>query len=800
MPPSDQSTDMPADDMSDYLQMFMDETEEQLEALVQALLVLEEDPDDQEAINDAFRQIHSIKGSAGMMGLESIALLTHHLENRFELFRSHAQVLDIPTMNLVLRCIDFLRECVRRMRSGAELGPVAPLLEELKALEASDQAPAVAEDPAAAQSVAPAPQSSLELEDGAAETPALSGDPDAIRVVIHFEPELPLVDLKARLIHARLSKIADVLATRPMLEQLNPQASLASFELVLATEASTEEIREEADADGVVSVEIAAAGATPSAPGIAEAEESEDAPADDATAPAEPIGPEGVAGAAPAVTPEGESAAETTEPGVAAAPTTPVERVRRQPIETMRVDVERLDNLMNLAGELVVNRARFVQISDRAIPALRSRSALNRARDFADSLRSTIAEMESAAEGNGAWRSQIEELTAGLDLMEGQSELWESARRSFLEIGEAIDQLTRVSDSLQRSVLGTRMVPVAPLFNRFKRVVRDLSKERDKQVDLEILGEKTELDKRMIDELGDPLVHLVRNSIDHGLESPELREARGKPARGTIRLEARHSGNSVFIAVHDDGGGLDVDRIRTKIVDRGLLASDAVAQLTDDQTLEYIWYPGFSTAQEVTDISGRGVGMDAVKTRIAELNGTIDVDTEPTKGTVFTIRLPLTLAIIHSLLIRIRGVAFSMPIEDVREIVAVPAADVVSVHGRETIDVRGQFIPLIGIDDVFDWDDVECEVEAAAAAEPAQDDEPICAIILQTGDKTMGLRVDELIGSQDLVIKSLSQNFIHIRGLSGASILGDGAVCLMLDVSTAIDRAIKSAGRPTNRA
>jgi two-component system chemotaxis sensor kinase CheA len=301
------------------------------------------------------------------------------------------------------------------------------------------------------------------------------------------------------------------------------------------------------------------------------------------------------------------------------------------------------------------------------------------------------------------------------------------------------------------------MVPVAPLFNRFKRVVRDLSTARGKKVNLRIRGEKTELDKRMIDELGDPLVHLVRNSIDHGLESPDVRLARGKPEAGTILLEASHSGNSVFIHVRDDGGGIDVARIKDRLVAREILTAVEVERLSDAEAVDYIWHPGFSTAQEVTNVSGRGVGMDAVKARIADLNGTIDVDSAPQEGTTFTIRLPLTLAIINSLLIRIRDVIFSMPIEDVREIVSQEAADA-SSNG-----------------------------------------DAIHAVILQTGDRVMGLRVDELLGSQDIVIKSLSENFIQIRGLSGASILGDGTVCLMLDVGRIIDMVFAPSGRPDLR-
>jgi two-component system chemotaxis sensor kinase CheA len=420
---------------------------------------------------------------------------------------------------------------------------------------------------------------------------------------------------------------------------------------------------------------------------------------------------------------------------------------------------------------------------------------VSRARDFAESLRRTVDHLQGMSGANGDLTRDIEELKAGLSLIEEQSELWDSGRRGFAQISEAIDQLTRISDSLQQSVLDTRMVPVAPLFNRFKRVVRDLSTAHGKKVNLRIRGEKTELDKRMIDELGDPLVHLVRNSIDHGLESPDVRLARGKPEAGTILLEASHSGNNIFIHVRDDGGGIDVARIKERLVAKGILTAVEVEGLSDDQAVDHIWHPGFSTAQEVTNVSGRGVGMDAVKARIADLNGTIDVDSTPQAGTAFTIRLPLTLAIINSLLIRIRDVIFSMPIEDVREIVSVPGADIVTVHGRQTIDVRGEFLPLISIDDVFDWNQLDHDAAPRAAADASLNGDAIHAVILQTGERVMGLRVDELLGSQDIVIKSLSENFVQIPGLSGASILGDGTVCLMLDVGKVIDMVFSPSGR-----
>jgi len=261
-------------------------------------------------------------------------------------------------------------------------------------------------------------------------------------------------------------------------------------------------------------------------------------------------------------------------------------------------------------------------------------------------------------------------------------------RRDFGRLDEAIDQLSRVSDSLQRGVLGTRMVPVSPLFNRFKRVVRDLSVDRGKQIELVLKGENTELDKRMIDALGDPMVHLVRNSVDHGMESPEVRQAAGKPAEGTVSLSAQHRGNHVYITITDDGGGIDDAKIRRRLVDRNLLSAEAAQALSRQEAIEYIWYPGFSTAEQVTDVSGGGVGMDIVKSRIDELSGTIETESELGVGTTFTLKLPLTLAIISSLLVEIRGIVFAIPKDDVREIVQIRMKKIIDVGGRKTFEVR----------------------------------------------------------------------------------------------------------------
>jgi len=758
-------------EMSDYLRTFMDETDEQLDELVEVLLVLEREPDSVEELNEAFRLIHSIKGAAGMMGFDNITGLTHHLESRFETLRGGLTRLDEQTMNLVLRCIDFLRECLERLRNGKELGSAGELLEEVMALgEQTDQAllpPTPAPEPA--RTSEPAPPDETDAADAASGEEA----PDAgegYRLTVHFEPGLPLADLKARLILARLGELGEIATTRPDRAALETAQALSELQVVLTSEESADTIRAAVNLDGVESVDLA---------GGSSAGEPASAPAALAPAPSEPAAePE------PVAEPEPASVERAAEPMLGG------DGGRPKGTETMRVDIDRLDSLLNLAGELVVNRARFVQLEREVRPAFQKRNVVGRARDFGESMRSMVERLEGIADDNGDLEHDIEELKAGLDIIEEQSELWDHGRRGFAQISEAIDQLVRISDSLQQSVLDTRMVPVGPLFSRFKRVVRDLSKEKGKKVHLSIRGEKTELDKRMIDELGDPLVHLVRNSIDHGLESPDVRLARRKPEAGTISLGASQRGNNVFISIHDDGGGIDPTRIKERLAARELLTPAAIADLSDEQTLEYIWHPGFSTAQEVSDISGRGVGMDAVRTRITELSGTIDVDSVPGQGTAFTIRLPLTLAIIGSLLARVRNVIFSMPIEDVREIVNVPSADVVTVRNRQTIDVRGEFIPLIDITDVFDWHQI---LDASAASPTTQSratSDAIDAVILRAGERAMALRVDELLGSQDIVIKSLSQNFVQIKGLSGASILGDGTVSLMLDVHTVMNLAL----------
>ncbi len=837
------NTNNPADfdgEMSAYLQTFLDETEEQLDDLVETMLSLENASTNENDLNEAFRLVHSIKGSAGMMGLDQITVLTHHLENRFQRFRSGTEHLDQPTMNLVLRCIDFLRQCNDRLRDSKALGSPAELLDELKRLEdgstvtdsfqANAGVSSGAEDPGpdpVVQSTSNAAESKV-TETSAQPTAYLQSrqtrDPtvfDLVRVVVRFRAGLQLTDLKAQLIVNRLAGLGDIKTTLPVLDSLPEDEYLEEFEIQLETDQDLDRLRATADVDGVESIDfpdiepkqqietnVDGPGSQASLdidPDIADhpprdhqqpqhsvlavsAAQTDNSDRDPATAAAQSAAVETPGIAELRLSPV---AAETSNASDSSAAGSPASKVA----ETMRVDIDRLDNLMNLAGELIVNRAQFVQISAQISPPRRRKSALNQIREFCAELRQTILALEAGAAESEDYRALMGQLRSGLELMDEHTEVWEHDRRYLEKFGAAIDQLSRVSQGLQKGVLDTRMVPVGPLFNRFKRVTRDLSKAHGKQVNLMIRGEKTELDKRMIDELGDPLVHLVRNSIDHGLESSDVRLASGKPEVGNIFLEASHSGNDIYIHVGDDGAGIDLGKIKAQLITNRVLTESAADELSDQQTLDYIWHPGFSTAREITDISGRGVGMDVVRNRIRQLNGSIEIESIPRQGTHFTIRLPLTLAIINCLLVRLRGVVFSMPIDEVREIVSVKQQDVVDVQGKQTFDVRDEFIPLVRIDDVFHWHDIDYGHSGPQSEDANFGSQSFEVVILQAGGKRMGLAVDELLGSQDMVIKSLSDNFIGIRGLSGASILGDGSVCLMLDVGTVFQMAIEPRAR-----
>ena len=785
------STGMPSDEMAEYVQMFVDETSEQLDDLVEVLLVLETKPDSPTHLNESFRLIHSIKGAAAMMGLDSITLLTHHLENHFEHLRSGIKTLDRSMMNLILKCVDFLRNAVDMLREGRPLASAPELIEQLSQFAEIPLARSVATADEMAGPFVEPNQPSSDGQQAIDAIAALRSVNVQKRIIVYLDRTIELPELKAELIIARLSDLAVIGRTSPDIDELGSLSELRTLQVWLETTKQDVDLRAAVDIVGVDLIEIDDVCDEPiveplnvHAPHSAAVELSSIAtePLEN-TIVQEPLAClEEVSSSEP---PQRSSPSTSNQEMVTQAPDT-----SSKVVETLRVDIQRLDRLMNLAGELVVNRARFVQLASQMTDTFKKSGLISQLRDLCELLRAPTTSIALTQEERiRAVDDRYSEIRSTVAALEEQLHTLERGRRSFIQLNEAIDQFSRVSDGLQRGVLDTRMVPVGPLFNRFKRTVRDISSELGKKVNFIIRGESTELDKRMIDELGDPLVHLVRNAIDHGLESESVRRSRAKPEEGTLTLEAAHSGNNVLITISDDGGGINTEKVKRRAIERGLVSTTEADMMSDYEIAQFVWAPGFSTAEVVSDISGRGVGMDIVKTRISELNGTIEVDSTLGKGTRFVIRLPLTLAIIRSLLFQLQQGTFAAPIENVREIVSVRDRDIISVHGRDSIEVRGEFIPLVRIEDVFDWHETKYSNATETRIESESNGDTSSVLILTSGAKSMGLVVSALRGCQDIVVKSLDDNFTHIRGVAGASILGDGSVCLLLDVVSCLELA-----------
>lgn len=777
--------------MAEYVQMFVDETSEQLDDLVEVLLVLETKPDSPTHLNESFRLIHSIKGAAAMMGLDSITLLTHHLENHFEHLRSGIKTLDRSMMNLILKCVDFLRNAVDMLREGRPLASAPELIEQLSQFAEIPLARSVATADEMAGPFVEPNQPSSDGQQAIDAIAALRGVNVQKRIIVYLDRTIELPELKAELIIARLSDLAVIGRTSPDIDELGSLSELRTLQVWLETTKQDVDLRAAVDIVGVDLIEIDDVCDEPiveplnvHAPHSAAVELSSIAtePLEN-TIVQEPLAClEEVSSSEP---PQRSSPSTSNQEMVTQAPDT-----SSKVVETLRVDIQRLDRLMNLAGELVVNRARFVQLASQMTDTFKKSGLISQLRDLCELLRAPTTSIALTQEERiRAVDDRYSEIRSTVAALEEQLHTLERGRRSFIQLNEAIDQFSRVSDGLQRGVLDTRMVPVGPLFNRFKRTVRDISSELGKKVNFIIRGESTELDKRMIDELGDPLVHLVRNAIDHGLESESVRRSRAKPEEGTLTLEAAHSGNNVLITIADDGGGINTEKVKRRAIERGLVSTTEADMMSDYEIAQFVWAPGFSTAEVVSDISGRGVGMDIVKTRISELNGTIEVDSTLGKGTRFVIRLPLTLAIIRSLLFQLQQGTFAAPIENVREIVSVRDRDIISVHGRDSIEVRGEFIPLVRIEDVFDWHETKYSNATETKIESESNGDTSSVLILTSSAKSMGLVVSALRGCQDIVVKSLDDNFTHIRGVAGASILGDGSVCLLLDVVSCLELA-----------
>ena len=680
-----------------YMDMFLDESHEHLQSLNEGLLRLEENMEEISVVNDIFRNAHTLKGMSATMGFAKIAELTHEMEDVLDLIRKEQLKLNEDIMDTLFKCLDSLEQMVDSVGNGEaeDVVDVSDLVAKLSAISKGTPPPAAA--PAAGgASAAPAAGdasggagSDLGIDD--IDLDVMKKAKDAGMNVFHVKVTLMescvLKAARSVMVMHALDEIGDVIKSVPPAEDLEQEKFERSFDIVLATASDAEAVTNAVDT-------------------VSEIEDIgvEELDPDALAKPAEPAPAAPAAAAAPAAK---KAAAPAKKEGAkAAAPK------KQHQSQSVRVDIEKLDTLMNLMGELVINKVRLEQI--------------------------------------------------------GQT-------HRMSDLMETLEQMDRVTGDLQNIVMKVRMVPVSAVFNRFPRMVRDVSKELGKEINLTIEGEETELDRTVIDEIGDPIMHLLRNSLDHGVESPDAREAKGKPRVGEVGLIARHEGNNVVIMITDDGAGIDANKIRRKAVEKGMITQDEADRLDDAEAVRLIFLPGFSTAEQITDISGRGVGMDVVRSKIEALSGHVDVETHIDEGSVFKIKLPLTLAIIQAMLVRVQEEMYAIPLTSIDSTVNIEPTDIQTIQNKEVIVLRGEIIPIV-------------RMEEALQVPHVKDSEELFVVVVHAGEAKAGIVVDNLIGQQEIVIKTLGNLFAGLKLFGGATVLGDGRVALILDVATMIQQ------------
>ncbi len=776
--------------------LFIETTGESLEELNQGLLGLEENPTDGELLNKVFRCAHNIKGASGAASLTGMNRLTHEMETVFDRLRNGKLTLTDELMNAVFQAVDQLRAVIDDIRQGT-IKDISQdgLANRFSQWIDGDLSAAGPDDAVVAPILPPA-------DSAATAGPDL--DEGQLSVFVRFPKDSSEASIQAYLIHNKLGDIGTVLSSSPDIDALCGDTPVETITFVVESEGNPTEIETVLRAYSVEEVTVSR-GATPeanvsNAPVVDSAVASpvSETPATSAAAaaPASTDSGAAVPDAAPVPKQPAQPARTAKQTAPAKKKDTKTEKSTKRTGETLRVDQERLDELMNLGGELVINRARFTQVHGKFRDVFDGKNFGYVVDEIDDGLAQIKNSIESLQGANGNGRvieglaSRMLRLQQSMSPLRSFVEQVHELRPSMFDFDEALHALARVSESIQKGIMSTRMVPVGPLFSRFRRVIRDIAKSNGKQINLVLRGENTELDKRMIDELGDPLTHMVRNSVDHGIEMPDERKAAGKDPAGTLTLEACHRGNSICIEVTDDGAGINLERVRERIIERELATPAQVESMSDRELTQYVFKPGFSTAKTITDVSGRGMGMDIVVNKIEKLSGTIDIDTVPGKGTKVIIKLPLTIAILTSLVARIGKGIYAIPLEAVAEIIKVQRSDIHYIQRREVVRVRDRVIPIARFEDVFCTSLPDLQTAS-------RDAEEFTLVIVGFEDEKIGLVVDELLGQEDVVIKSIAENYRNVKGVAGASIRGDGTVSLIMDIGAIMGMTAKNASATT---
>lgn len=702
-------------DTSQYLDIFLDETKEHLQNLNTQIMDLEQNPENMDTINEIFRAAHSLKGMAGTMGYKRMQTLTHDMENVFSEVRNGTFKVQPDMIDVLFRCLDALEEYVANIQQTTEEGTndnedlikiLNDILKNGGQVSAAGSESKTEEAPAPAQEAAPAASGkgprwqTIKLNDTEKMLIEKAGK-DGVNVygiTVYVEEACVLKAARAFLVFKALEKLGEIIVSVPPAQDIEDEKFDLTFSLIFISENTKEEV----------------IGAIKSVSEIDEAF-CEVYTVAEPPAPAQEKAEEKVADTKPSAS-EQKPAPATSAP--ASSNTKPTSKPANKPVvnRTVRVDIEKLDNLMNLVSELIIAK---------------------------NSLVSATAADDSKGDSGS--------------------------------VNEQIEYLESVTTNLHESVMKVRMVPIESVVAKFPRMIRDLSKKLDKKMELYMTGEDTELDRTVVDEIGDPLMHMLRNSADHGLEPNDVRVANGKPEVGSIFLDAYQDGNNVVIEVRDDGGGINVEAVRNKAIERGTVTPEQAETMTEKEIIDLLFLPSFSTAKKVSDVSGRGVGLDVVKSKIESLSGEVEVKNRFGEGSSWIIRLPLTLAIIQALMVVIGDEKYAIALGSIQTIEDVLPEDIKLVQAKEVIHIRGTVIPIIRMDKVLDMPPRE-----------GDKNKNLTVIIVKKGEKQAGLVVDELIGQQEVVIKSMGKYIKVPKMISGATILGNGEVALILDTNALI--------------
>ncbi len=696
-------------DVSQYLEIFIDESNEHLQSLSDQLMILEKEPENSDTINEIFRAAHSLKGMAGTMGYKRMQNLTHDMENVFSEVRNGNIKVTSDMCDVLFQCLDALENYVSNIQNTQDEGTDdnEPIIKALNSFIGGNNEESKETQPQTAASAVTAGEETSELAfadfEMNAVNEALKKGLGVYEIDVTVDENCILKAARAFLVFKNLEGHCDVIKSEPSTQDIEDEKFDKKFTIVVVSKESMEDI------SGIIRnvSEIKSAEAKaittpfPESEGTESKEEAktEQTEVSEATSSKE------------AKKEETKKTSMLTQAKKAAAANS------KAVSHTVRVDIDKLDVLMNLVSELIIAKNGLVSAS--------------------------ISDDGETASNNQKFTEQIE----------------------YLE---------RVTTNLHESVMKVRMMPIEGVISKFPRMIRDLNKKLNKKMELYITGEETELDRTVLDEIGDPIMHLLRNSADHGLESAEVRAERGKPEVGSIYLNAFQEGNNVVIEVADDGNGIDVEKVKSKAVEKGTLTQEQADALTEKEAIDLLFKPSFSTSDKITDVSGRGVGLDVVKSKIEALGGDVEVKTKYGEGSTFSIRLPLTLAIIQALMVKLGDEKYAISLGSIETIEDVPVGDIKYVHAKEVINLRGSVIPLIRLRDILD------------VPGEAEETDTIIVVIVRKGDKLAGLVVDSLIGQMEIVIKSLGKYININRMISGATILGDGSVALIIDANTLV--------------